>query len=426
MRSTLSLALAAFALIATAAGTASAADFYVTTAEDVTDGTCDIHCSLREAIQAANADALTEDTIYLQAASYELTIPGVDEDYGSTGDLDLRTSMKIIGQGPERTTIDANTIDRVFDCALGGVDILIRGVTITGGWSGSQTYPGGSALKINAANSTVALETCILENNGSTLFGTTLGGAIAAQGTNLDIRNSIIRNNSATRGGAIYITGSDTDVTVERSAIYGNSSAEGKGAIDNTFGTVVIYTSTVSNNYAGSGNGGVRNHYGTMFIISSTLSGNTNAEVVAEYEGGGLVTLTRSIIDGHCSVEVGDPSAIETDWYNLESPGDTCRLDLFKDKFNVADAMIGNLDWNGGPTPTHLPERLSPVVDTSFSPPSTCPGPDQRWISRPWDGEADPNTTAECDVGAVERVPNGLFFDPFECGYTTSWSSTVR
>jgi len=409
------------------AGPAAAADLYVTTAVDSVDGVCDSHCSLRDAIQAANLDYLTVDTIYLKAARYELTIPGVNELWAATGDLDLRTSMNIIGKGPERTTIDANSIDRVFNMSWGGIDILIRGVTITGGWvdSSQSGLVGGSGIRIWAANSNVTLETCILEDNYSTSSVSTLGGAIYAYKTNLDIRNSMIRYNTAGQGGAIYATGAEADVTFERSTIYANSTFEGKGAINNNYGTMVIYTSTVSNNYAPTGDGGVRNRYGTVLIISSTLSGNTNAEVVAEYAGEGLVTLTRSIIDGHCAVGIGDPSPIDTNWYNLESPGDTCHLEMFEDKYNVADAMIDGLGWNGGPTLTRLPQPLSPVVDTSFASQPTCPGPDQRWISRPWDGEADPDFIPECDVGAIERVPGALFFGPFECGYTTSWSEAV-
>ena len=233
----------------------------------------------------------------------------------------------------------------------------------------------------------------------------------------------MIRNNTAKRGGAIYITGNSANVTIERSTIYGNTSFQGKGAIDNNQATVEIYTSTVSYNSASTGDGGVRNSYGTVLIISSTLSGNTNAEVVAESGGGGIVTLTQSIIDGHCSV--GDSSAIDSDSFNLESPGNTCYLGV-SDNFNVPDAKIDYLNWNGGPTLTQHPQPLSPAVDPFFIFGSlTCPAPDQRGVSRPRDGESDPDLVPDCDIGAVERAPGSLFFDDFECGYSTSWSTAV-
>jgi CSLREA domain-containing protein len=47
-----------------AIGPVAAVDYYVTTTLDSADGSCDSHCSLREAVIAANDDA-AEDTIYL-------------------------------------------------------------------------------------------------------------------------------------------------------------------------------------------------------------------------------------------------------------------------------------------------------------------------------------------------------------------------
>ncbi len=41
-----------------------------------------------------------------------------------------------------------------------------------------------------------------------------------------------------------------------------------------------------------------------------------------------------------------------------------------------------------------------------------------------WDGESDLDRAPECDVGAVERAPGMIFFDCFECGYTTPRSSS--
>src|SRR4051812_18168833 len=61
----------------------------------------DGHCSLREAITAANSDAASggalgecaagagDDTITLPAGLYALSIPGANEDGNASGDLDI-------------------------------------------------------------------------------------------------------------------------------------------------------------------------------------------------------------------------------------------------------------------------------------------------------------------------------------------------
>lgn len=390
--------------------------------DDQPVGPCDANCTLREAIATANGDS-AQDTIYLGEGTYELSISGTDEIMGMTGDLDILTSMEIIGMGPKRTIIDANSIDRVFNVSTSGVTLLLRGLTITGGWLGSQQTLQGSGLRLYTTDASVTLETCIVEENYSTSSDPTWGGAIYVNYSDLTVRDSLIRSNTAGRGGAIYIVGDNADVVIERSTIYNNTTFNGTGAVDSTYSTVAIDNSTISDNHTSSGTGGVRNEYGTMTITRSTLSGNTGAELEADDAPGGLVTIAKNIIDGTCSVAA--PSAIDSNWFNLESPGDTCELVPVFDKAGVPNAEIDDLAWNGGPTPTNNPQPTSPVVDAFFPVVAmNCDGEiDQRGVSRPRDGE--PVTDGECDIGAVERVPGLIFYDNFECGYTTSWSAAT-
>ena len=60
----------------------------------------------------------------------------------------------------------------------------------------------------------------------------------------------------------------------------------------------------------------------------------------------------------------------------------------------VADARLGPLANNGGPTDTHALLTGSPGIDKGGAP---CPATDQRGISRP--------RGAACDAGAYELVP---------------------
>ena len=94
-----------------------------TTADELN---ADSDCSLREAIVAANTDTAVDacpagscaDTINLPAGNYVLSIAGMAEDATLTGDLDITQSLTISGAGPASTTVDANSLDRVFQMSV--------------------------------------------------------------------------------------------------------------------------------------------------------------------------------------------------------------------------------------------------------------------------------------------------------------------
>jgi CSLREA domain-containing protein len=86
-------------------------NYTVTKEEDTNDGVCSsLDCSLREAVLNANAFP-GPHTITLPAGGYTLTIPGINEDAGETGDLDITKDLTIIGIGAP--SISGN-IDRSF------------------------------------------------------------------------------------------------------------------------------------------------------------------------------------------------------------------------------------------------------------------------------------------------------------------------
>src|SRR5687768_12251788 len=86
--------------VALAPATAQAATFPVNTTFDGTDATpgdavCATAtgtCSLRAAIQEANATG-GGDTVALPAGTYTLTLAGTGEDMAATGDLDVRDAL---------------------------------------------------------------------------------------------------------------------------------------------------------------------------------------------------------------------------------------------------------------------------------------------------------------------------------------------
>jgi hypothetical protein len=189
------------------------------------------------------------------------------------------------------------------------------------------------------------------------------------------------------------------------------------GGIWNEGGALTLVDSTLYANMADLG-GAILNA-GTLTIVSSTLSGNAATiagaaifdvsgaslrnTTIADNEGeagnaisiGASVSLESTIIDGAC---VGQPAF--SSGYNVESPGNTCGLDLPSDRVEVseADLALGLLSIDVGVLRTHMPAGGSVVIDTV--PPEACATEvDQRGVPRP-QGDG-------CDVGAVERVSGG-------------------
>lgn len=149
--------------------------FTVTTAvdggdADPGDGICERttgagDCSLRAAVDEANASAPdTEVIVSLPPGIYSLT-GAADEDSNAGGDLDLRGLLRINAGGPG-VVINGAGHDRVFDVHEG--ELSLTGVTVSGGVTSG--------------------------------FG---GGVQLASGTSLDVLASTFTGNQADLGGAV-------------------------------------------------------------------------------------------------------------------------------------------------------------------------------------------------------------------------------
>ena len=107
-------------------------------------------CSLREAIQVANAGSnatypecvvagVADGTyiINLPNGTYTLTMAGAGEDNNATGDLDIEASVSIVGAGTDSTIVQAGTtadngIDRVFHVESGAT-VTVSNLTVQNG-----------------------------------------------------------------------------------------------------------------------------------------------------------------------------------------------------------------------------------------------------------------------------------------------------
>lgn len=223
--------------------------------------------SLRQAILDANSSLGVADTI-----DFDGTLSGRTISL-SSGQLSITDSLTINGLGANLLMVDARLQGfRVFNIDNGTssqLDVIINGLTITGGQSSSD---GGGIL--NRENLTVT--NSIISDNTAAFSG----GIYILDGT-ATVTNSTISGNTATRDGG-GISNSNGSATVTNSTISVNTAYFG-GGIFNSNGTTTVTNSTISGNTAADFGGGVFNDDGTATVINSTISGNR-----ANNGGGGI------------------------------------------------------------------------------------------------------------------------------------------
>jgi CSLREA domain-containing protein len=380
-------------------------------------------CSLREAIEAANTDAVFDgctagsgaDTIVLPAGTYTLSIAGAGEDANATGDLDITDDLTIDGAGQALAIIDGGGLDRVLDIDPNdaGLTVEVSRMTIQNG--SVEGHGGGIRNSGTLTVKSVAV-------SGNTASGD--GGGITDFGT-LTVNNSIISENAAgADGGGIMNWGA---LSVKDSTISGNTcGSAGLGGGITNFGTAILDRITVSGNRALDG-GGIAN-CDTMTLNNSTVSGNTagspgdgmgggivswylgtaalNSTTVSDNtasgDGGGIFIFEGTAITSKNTIVAnntgGDCAAlpVTSAGHNLDSDG-TCGLGSAGDLPNT-DPHLSPLADNGGSTQTHALQAGSPAIDAGDN--SSCPATDQRAFIRPVDG--DDNGSAICDIGAYE------------------------
>ncbi|HEX2641491.1 MAG TPA: CSLREA domain-containing protein, partial [Thermoanaerobaculia bacterium] len=194
-------------LAAASALPAAATVFTVTKTDDTLDGACDLDCSLREAVTAANG-AAGSDVIILPEGRYILARPGADEDQAASGDLDLRSDIVLLGGGALTTTIDGGLIDRILDIPSGAT-VEIQDVTVRGG----RVNGNGAGIR---ALGNLALRRVTVTANEAT--GTGFGAGLYFDGDNtLTVESSAFTLNTGAGGGgglALGGTASFTNVTI--------------------------------------------------------------------------------------------------------------------------------------------------------------------------------------------------------------------
>ena len=405
------------------------APFVVTKTADTADGVCDVDCSLREAIIAANALA-GADTITLPASGvpYTLTIAGANEDAAATGDLDITADLAINGAGPLDSGISGSNLDRVFHVQaqvdISGVSVFNGVTTGNGGgirneglltvvnsrivWSGADGVGGGI---YNNSTGTVLLTGSTISNNHAVGDG----GGIYNAGTVYIFSSTVSNNSTLSDGGGIRSSGL---LGISNSTVAINNADRDGGGIKLAAGPAALGSVTIAsnladfeNNGAGSG-GGISVDSSILVTLTNTIiGGNGNCCVTIGVNGGCCDILQSQMesLTGAAGFSIPSPDncagVIRFEGYNLMETTDGCTIgnDNPTNLKNVGP-MLGGLADNGGLTFTQALMPESPAIDTGN--PAGCTDfsgtltTDQRGYPRAVDG--DINGSAICDIGAFE------------------------
>jgi CSLREA domain-containing protein len=347
---------------------ARAAVFLPTTLTDSADGSCDNHCSLREAVQAANA-ANGPDFILLNPGTYTLSVAGAGEDLGASGDLDIRGDVIIVGRDALNTVIDGANLDRVFDVQAGNKLELV-GVTVRNGRAASG--PGGGIRVLGELELTRGAVT------GSHAQSDNGGGIDGGTGSKVTLNQSTVWGNTATNGGGLAIGGT---LEMINSTLSGNSaSGLGGGLYATSDSEGEVSNSTITANTAAQGGG--------VYVVSDPFISVTHPDF-----SNTIIAGNGTGVEGDCS---GYAHSVGHNLLGIGSggPGTGCpdfsaaKGDILGTAAAPVNPALAALAPAGGTTPVHVPSASSPALNHG----SGCEGVDQRGAER----------SATCDIGSVE------------------------
>lgn len=421
---------------------AHAATFTVNSTADAVDanpgnGVCATAggvCTLRAAIQEANALAGADTIVFAVDGTFTLTLTGSGEDAAATGDLDITDDLTITGNGQALTIIDGNLTDRVFEtrpAAATTLTVSMSDLTIQRGNLGTGFTNAGAGIGVdvvsNSGRTNLTLTNVTITNNttGNSGGGIAVNRQLAdTVNPSLTLINSSISNNSAnsttSSGGGIACA---CTLTMSRSTISGNSAghtgntttAGGGGLfVANDNANLSITNSTISGNSTNSSGGGVLlANNGSIALNHVTVTSNTadadngvspGGDGGGLYRNGGTFTIQNSIVQGNTDVSTPGNNdcggTVTSAGYNVVGSGTGCPSGGTGD--STAAALLGSLADNGGDTLTHLPGGGSAAINRIPNGQSGCNGGasvDQRGAVR---ADGANRGGAACDSGAVE------------------------
>ncbi len=316
------------------------------------------------------------------------TVDDVDNGDYTVDDLGLREALRsaAIRAGDDVIRFDDSLDDAIFalDPALGQLDIDSN-VAIQGSGGQSITMRDADTLLAVSGDVTATLSRLAIRDSDFPADLAESWGTIYNAGT-LTLDEFTIANNRTLTSIIINMG----QLTINRSAIFGNFADSYYGAGPMNYGTMTIRNTTISGNSSGGAGAGLVNA-GELTITNATIVSNAGAEggPSGVFIQAGTTTLYNTIVAGNTPGDVGG-------WGSLD-PASSHNL-------IGGDPKLAPLADNGGLTMTHAPLVGSPTIDAGSNDRAVDAGlsADQRGADRFLDGDAD--GTATVDVGAFELV----------------------
>ena len=302
----------------------------ITAADDVDDGLCSWdHCSLREAINAANGGS-DADTIYLDPAyssSPSAGAGGFGRSPGFPSGLapgsslpTISQSVTIIGEGSEITEIDMNASvadqRRAFDISgeSGDVVVFIRGITVRNG-----VAAGGAGFVVRNGARLETNDVAIRDNVAVNAEGG--GMVVVGEGSMAVLENTVIDGNQTADpgwpGGGISVVGGGSLQMMGGRISNNQTAAWGGGIRSLDIGMISLENTVIEDNQVLAGGFGGAGFYlegaaGSMRTVMLTgITLRNNSAVGAGWGGGGAIrtnidaTISNSIITGNAALSGG-------------------------------------------------------------------------------------------------------------------------
>ncbi len=292
------------------------------------------------------------------------------------GRISASASVEIVGpDGAESTALDAGGEGSVVTIAAEDVDVLLRGLTLTGGLAtesstvGSLWATAGGGLRC-ATPSAVALDGVVIAGNEAEIGGgillsdecaltatqvalrdnqaSALGGGIASSNASIALSSVTAEDNTGEYGGAIYASSTTLELV---DAIASGNVAEISGA-----GLFLIGGQTdwdggeLAENLARTSGGGFYVSGGTVTISDVTLTRNSSSVA-----GGGLLIYNAGSVTME-RVSLGE---------NLSASGGG--LALYGSEVTLSDADLDGNSATGSGGGLYLNGSSAIAMDVTFS-----------------------------------------------------------
>ncbi len=274
-------------------------------------------CTLREAVQSANANANLNNGCGIGSAialdTIEFLVPNVEL---ANGEITISDDLQVNTVG-SNVTINANGTSRIFN--ISNASVTLNDLTLTGGngSDGNSSYGEGGAVYVGGGS--LVMQNCVVHSNTA---ATNAGGGISGRADLLSISNSRIYNNVAQSAGGI--ADRDNTLTIVNSQITSNTATYyGSGGMVVGSYQATITSSTVSGNTGVTEGGGIFFDRTDASILNSTISNNyLTGQSDGDFfggRGGGLAAEDSSLVITNSKIESNIATASGGGLYGLAS-----------------------------------------------------------------------------------------------------------